>query len=157
MDGLQGMLGTSHSTELAKRFSAIQAVDDFFLSRDAQDDFLRMYLSRHFPDSIRQNDLDNLKLAIANVKGEVPTMEFRRGILYFFLALAETKLLISGDLQNAEVVSGDWNSSLNHFRRASSIGESMAEELSKILEQADVDKNKKLDINELKNIIESRI
>lgn len=139
-------------------FFAEQVVGDVFAARDQNQDYLRIYLSRHFPESVSDAELETLRTQAKNsdsLPGN-PSNNFRSGMAYFFVALAETQRIAQGRREDPAAVQAHWETAVSHLKKAGDLQPWMAEDTEKILKAADRDDDQKLSEQELAAIITSR-
>jgi hypothetical protein len=153
---LFSMRGTTPLAEAG--FSALQAQSDLYDAGEMGQDFLRLYLANHFPRSIPDSQVAELHRSLAEMKGvpESQSYLYRKGMLYFFIALAETCRLAEGSNADPKMVESYWKAALENYQRSPFLGEGMSREISAILLNADRDQNKRLSKNELAWIVQSR-
>lgn len=134
------------------RFSAVSMIDALYQARDQKQEFLDIYLSRHFPKDINRTDIGWLREAIQKQKStsKISTaLEFRLGTLYFFLAVANTQLIARGAQVDSQAVWQNWLESLMHFKNAKEVGKMMAEEIQEIVKRFDLNQSGQLEEPEL--------
>lgn len=156
--------GSIHDTVLTavlsqmNAFSAEQVVGDVFAARDQGQDFLKIYLSRHFPESVSDAELETLRTQARNSDSltDTPSNNFRSGMAYFFVALAETQRIAQGHDEDPSAVQAHWETSVRHLKKVGDLQPWMAEDTEKILKEADRDGDDKLSGPELADIITSR-
>lgn len=139
-------------------FSAEQVVGDVFAARDQNQDYLQIYLSRHFPESVSDAELETLRTQAntADSLSDTPSNNFRSGMAYFFVALAETQRISQGHHEDPVTVQAHWEAAVNHLKKVGDLQPWMAEDTEKILKKADLDGDQKLSEQELAAIITSR-
>jgi|GEM_PF-6356063 len=144
--------------DLMRKFSAVQVLDDVLLARETQQDFLTLYLTRHFPKSCSVDDLAGLTAMIASVKSlpENPQNNLKRGLYCFFLALAGSQSISQGSEIDATEVSRYWQQSVVYLGRTGSLQPWTTEEISALIRNSDTDRNGTLSRQELSNMIQSR-
>ncbi len=144
--------------QLQRGFSAVQALDDLYAARDAHQDFLTLYLANHFPLAMSESDLQSLRTATEALAQapKTPSYNFKRGMNYFFLALSETQRVAAGFPEDPVQVNAHWRSALENLRASGDLQPWMAEEVTKILQQADTDGDGFLDHTELIALIQNR-
>jgi hypothetical protein len=147
----------SSSLNQKKDFSAVQVQADLFAAREEGQDFLTFYLSRHFPESVSEEQLETIRTQAKNADSlaDTPSNNFRRGSYYFFVALAETQRISQGRPEDPSVVQAHWETTLALFKKTGGLLPWMAEEIVAILKQADGDEDHKLTKEELAGIITS--
>ncbi len=77
-------------------------------------------------------------------------------MLYFFLALCRTKMLADGQNLEADLAAESWIAASEDLNQSPELGRSMWEEINKIMNEADRDRDGKLDKSELISIIKKR-
>lgn len=139
-------------------FSAEQVVGDVFAARDQHQDFLKIYLSRHFPESVSDAELESLRTQAKNADSlsDTPSNNFRGGLAYFFVALAETQRIAQGHHEDPVAVQAHWEAAVRRLKKVGDLQPWMAEDTEKILKEADSDGDNKLSEQELAAIITSR-
>lgn len=149
---------TSTVLSTTREFSAVQVQNDMVTAHDENEDFLQIYLSRHFPESVSERDLESLRNQAKNSESlaDTPSNNFRKGVYYFFVALAETQRISQGRHDDPVAVQTHWETALNLFKKTGDLQPWMAEEIENILKESDVDGNHKLTEQELATIVTSR-
>jgi hypothetical protein len=151
------LMGTVGVTLIAEAgFSALQVQADLFDAQETGKDFLRIYLTNHFPRSIDDGIIEELKKEIKTITSDSQPAFYKKGILYFFLALAETTQFAHGTNQDPASIESDWRSALENLQQSRFLGGEIAKEIKKILQTADADGNGHLSEKELISIVNSR-
>lgn len=147
----------SSTLEQKKDFSAVQVQADLFAAHEESRDFLTIYLTRHFPESVPDQELESIRAQARNADAlaDTPSNNFRRGSYYFFVALAETQRISQGHPEDPSLVQAHWETTLALFKKTGALLPWMAEEIEAILKQADRDGDHKLTKEELAGIITS--
>jgi len=156
---LANQIALSGAVHQAQRgFSAVQALDDLYSAREEKRDFLTLYLGKHFPNTITDSDLVSIqkRLAILPPEDRSPSTSYKKGINYFFLALAQTKRLADGHPEIATLIDGNWKNALENMQNTRDLQPWMTEEIKKILTEADANRDQQLNATELTSIITSR-
>lgn len=149
---------TAPSVSQERGFYAVQAVDDAMMAREQGTDFLARYLQRHFPKSITQSDIQQLESRIENMNGRpvTPSNQFKRGMNYFFLALAETQLISSGTKLDASAIDQHWTKARDTLKTAGDLQPLVADAIGRLILESDANNDDQLDEQELTEMIRSR-
>lgn len=147
-----------NSPLVERGFSAIQVLDDLILSKQEGKDFLETYLQKHFPATVSDQDIAMLREACkeAESRSESIANFYRKGMMYFFLALAESARLQSENIQDASAVSDHWKIALENLHSSGMTGYDLALEVNQIINRADQDRNGELNQQELRSILATR-
>lgn len=150
-----GAVLSSSAVRRKREFSAVQVQADLFAAHEENEDFLTLYLSRHFPESVTDEELESLRTLARNSDSlaGTPSNNFRKGSYYFFVALAETQRISQDRPEDPAVIQAHWEKTLGLFKKTGGLLPWMAEEIEAILEQADRDGDHKLTKDELASII----
>ena len=148
----------SSMSMLDSKFSAVHAIDDVLLARKSRQDFLTLYLARHFPKSLSSSDLQDLRSKIESqeTSPDAPGNNFQTGMFLFFLALSETRFIAEGQKLDQGEVNSHWRSALSHLRKTGDLQPWMAEEVEKLIDFSDVDNDERLSLQELAAMIQRR-
>ena len=139
-------------------FSAVQVLGDAFAAHDQNQDFLEVYLARHFPESVSDAELESLRAQAreADSLADTPSNNFRKAVQYFLLALAESQRISQGLHHDPAEVQAHWEKALALFKKVGDLQPLMATNIEQILKQADRDGDHKLSEQELAAIVSSR-
>ena len=139
-----------------RSFSATMVLEDLYSSREGKGDFLSIHLSKHFPNNYTEEDRRQLLNRIHEIGNGSLTrpQRFRRGMLYFFLALSESRQFAASKASlSAEQISGYWKASQEDFLASPETGAWMAEELNRLFEQYDGNQDGVFQPEELKQLM----
>ena len=133
-------------------------LDDVLFARETEQDFLTLYLSRHFPKVVSPEDISELKKEIESISDLSSNVQnnFKKGMYYFFLALAGSMLSAKGKAIDPGEVNEQWHKSLNYLMESGSIQPWIAEEIAALIRNSDTDKDGTLSKQELQRMIRSR-
>jgi len=140
-------------------FSALQVAADAYTAGDSQE-FLTLYLDQDFPYSISDADMDMLRHAAGSGQESLSTPgdHYKAGMRWFFLALAETvRHATDKPSSGPEIIAVDWHNAAEQFRSSRSLGTTLAPFVEQILQQADQNKDGKLESQEVDSIITSHL
>jgi hypothetical protein len=139
-------------------FSALEVQADLYDATESGQDFLRVYLTNHFPRKISDSDLQQLQQSVNHMQTgtESQSSFYKRGMFYFFIALAETVRLADENSEDPAKIESHWQLALENFRRSRFLGQGILSELNTILRNADANADGNLGRKELMSIIESR-
>ncbi|HJZ13271.1 MAG TPA: hypothetical protein VJ521_14035, partial [Acidobacteriota bacterium] len=159
-----GKLVTSSNSVQSKNalvtagFSAVQVLDDLLTARESGQDFLQLYLAKHFPQKITPEHRALVEEALQKpgCDPHSASCNYKRGTMNFFLALIETRLFIVGKTHHCPKIASYWRSSIVAFQESGQIGREFVIELEKILASAEQNRDGHLDCNELKKIVQDR-
>jgi hypothetical protein len=146
-------------SELLKRgFSAVDVQNDFFVAKEKNLDFMGLYLDEHFPKTVTSDDLDLIKKKLSQLSPDLTErLGYRKGILLFLLAMAETKLYVVSDTGDVDAINARWKECIDSLEESREMGVSIAEELRKIIRQSDTDQDGSLNKDEFKKILARKI
>lgn len=141
----------------AQPFSAIKVLNDLYEARDKKEDFLQIFLARDFPSPVSDEQIESLRLQIHQLEnaGNTPSINYKRGMTYFFLALAETQRLSKGDSLNPQEINEHWKSCLFSLRHSGDLQSWAADEVDQVVRSADHNQDGALNHDELVSIIKS--
>jgi len=143
-------MASDNSSDLSQRgFSAIQALDDVYSAEATSQDFVHLYLA-HFPKSTSSDDVQFLQKNIAELSCSTPRCHYKKGMVYFFLALTQTKLLANGDPVE---VQQSWQSALKELQISGPIGDQIQVQIQKSVDRADANHDGALSREELMTLI----
>jgi hypothetical protein len=133
-------------------------VDIFRTTREDQRDFLTIYMRNDLPDYISKADIQLIEHSFRTFHEEKSAVagNFKRGMLYFFLAVTETIWLVEGNSIDSSTVAAHWTESVSNLRRAGAIGREFSDEFESILKSVDSDSNGQFTSSELRQIILER-
>lgn len=146
------------SLDINIEFSAIEVQDDMTAAHQQHADFLEVYLSRHFPESVSDEKMEWLRMQSKNAEPlpDTPSNHFKKGVYAFFVALAETQRISQGRSEDPAATEADWNKSLSEFRKVGDLQSWLADYIENLMRDADTDGDHKLSAQELSAIITSR-
>ncbi len=154
---VSSMFSGKGSSPLAQQgFSAIQVQDDLLLARNSREDFLKVYLRNHFPESVSEEQIALLKQFCdeASRRPDSLAVFYRRGMLYFFLALSGTSRIREGKSEDITGVSENWKIALQSLQYAGMPGQELAQEVNQIFRKADQDRDGDLSKQEVLSILQ---
>ena len=149
---------TENANPMVRRgFSATRVMDVFRATRDGRD-FLSIYLRNDLPDYISKADIELIQYSIRTFREEANPIasNFRRGMIYFFLALTETIWLVEGNSIDSVGVDAHWREAESNLSQSGTIGRDLAIEIHGILQSVDADSDGRLTPSELRQIILER-
>ncbi|PWT88174.1 MAG: hypothetical protein C5B54_11045 [Acidobacteria bacterium] len=143
---------------LQRGFYAVHVFDDVMAAREERTDFLTRYLDRHFPISVTDQDVQQLKRQIQQMQNEPTTAryQFTRGMYYFFLALTETQLVADGEKLDTREITSHWITARDLLKLSGGLSPWIGESVGQLIEESDRNHDKQLDEKELSAIIRNR-
>jgi hypothetical protein len=148
----------SFGMKVERSFSATQVENDLGSSRERHVDFLTTYLATHFPVAVSVEQMDSLQKSLAAIPNlQSNSLNYKKGMHYFFLALGGTIRIVNNQPDDAKAVDQWWRESSKWFQSSKDLGVRMSKELDEIISSADANKNGSLERAELTTIITSRL
>ena len=157
--GEAGTMRESPNELVRAGFSSIRAIDALGLSGDAGTDFLTFFIRRDLPDQITEDQRQTILRVLETqnkTKRQTASDNFKRGMSYFFLALSESVLLTEGATLKAREIQAHWNQALQLFDSSAEIGKDLSAELKRVLRNADLNHDSRLDESEIRTMIQQR-
>jgi hypothetical protein len=149
---------TGEELEGVQRFSAIAVIDTLRIAREHRTDFLSLYIRRSLPQYVSKDHILLIEESIRTLRPtkSSPSHLFNKGMLYFFLALAETIRLVEENPVDSNRVSNHWFEAQRNLNKAGELGDEFLNELNSILRSADMDQDHSLTAGELRRMILTR-
>lgn len=137
---LQEAFSNSYGQE-ERLFSSVQLMEDLYKARETKEDFLEIYMARHFPFNAGEEEIQSLRKRMEDLRKrpDSPSVHFQRGVNYFFLAVWETYSLSVGEEENMEEMDRFWRASVEELRMAGDLEMLLADEIEKLLIRSDTD------------------
>jgi Sulfatase len=156
---ITSMGATGSSMKAGSSFSAVMVINDLMASQDKRQDFLTIYLRKDFPKNVSDSQIESLLGSIQDLEKlpDQASINFKKGMYYFFVALSETQRIASGKNQDPAIVDRHWKLALESFKKSGQLEAGMVKEITKILEQADANADQSLSSEELHSILLHRL